>query len=74
MTLPRMIVEIAFAEKHPDKWIPVYSRVTFSHRPYSEALAAGDAQEKIMQKIMEIPNIEMLWDSDKVEQKILGLL
>jgi kynurenine 3-monooxygenase len=25
--------------RHPDKWIPLYSRVTFSDRPYSEALA-----------------------------------
>jgi hypothetical protein len=28
-----------FSDKHPDKWIPLYSRVTFSDRPYAEALA-----------------------------------
>ena len=32
-------IEKRFSEKHPDKWIPLYSRVTFSHRPYTEALA-----------------------------------
>lgn len=67
-------IEKHFASKYPDKWIPVYSRVTFSNRPYSEALAEGDAQEKIMQQIMQIPNIEELWDSREVEEKLLELL
>src|SRR5690606_12482184 len=37
-------IEKRFAEKYPDKWVPVYSRVTFLDRPYVEALAIGDAQ------------------------------
>ena len=56
------------------KWIPAYSRVTFSNRPYAEALAMGDAQEEIMQEVMQIPNIEEKWDSKEVEQKILDLI
>jgi kynurenine 3-monooxygenase len=32
-------IEKWFSDKHPDKWIPLYSRVTFSDRPYAEALA-----------------------------------
>ncbi len=67
-------IEKRFAERHPDKWIPVYSRVTFSSRPYAEALAIGDAQEKIMQDVMQMPCIEEKWDSKEVEEKILGLL
>lgn len=67
-------IEKRFAEKHPDKWIPLYSRVTFSYRPYAEAMAIGDTQEKIMAQIMEIPNIEEKWDSEEVAQKIISLL
>ncbi|MCG2461913.1 FAD-dependent monooxygenase [Flavobacteriaceae bacterium F89] len=67
-------IEKRFAEKYPQKWIPVYSRVTFSDRPYAEALAIGDAQEKIMQEVMGMPRIEEKWDSREVEDKILGLL
>jgi kynurenine 3-monooxygenase len=26
-------IEKWFSDKHPDKWIPLYSRVTFSDRP-----------------------------------------
>jgi len=67
-------IEKRFAKKHPEKWIPVYSRVTFSHRPYAEALAIGDDQEKIMQEVMQMPNIEELWDSVTVEERMLELL
>ena len=67
-------IEKKFADKHPDKWTPLYSRVTFSHRPYAEALAIGDAQEKIMSQIMEMPNIEEKWGSPEVERAILKML
>ncbi|MBT8314017.1 MAG: FAD-dependent monooxygenase [Maribacter sp.] len=67
-------IEKRFADQHPDKWIPLYSRVTFSYRPYAEALAIGDKQEKIMETVMELPDIEQKWDSDEVEQLILSLL
>ncbi|AKA35767.1 FAD-dependent oxidoreductase [Flagellimonas lutaonensis] len=67
-------IEKWFYEKHPDKWIPVYSRVTFSERPYTEALAIGDHQEKIMQEVMKMPNIHKIWNSEEVERKILSLL
>ncbi len=67
-------IEKRFATRHPEKWIPVYSRVTFSERPYVEALAIGDRQEKIMQRVMQHPNIESNWDSDEIENEILSLL
>ena len=67
-------IEKWFAEKHPDKWIPVYSRVTFSDRPYAEALEIGDRQEAIMKQVMKMPVIEEDWNSVVVEQKILELL
>jgi len=67
-------IEKWFSDKHPDKWMPLYSRVTFSLQPYSEALAIGDFQNKIMEEIMQMENIEAKWDSTEVEQKIIQLL
>lgn len=67
-------IEKHFSEKHPDKWMPLYSRVTFSFRPYAEALATGDRQKAIMDEVMLIDGIEDKWDSPEVEAKILGLL
>jgi kynurenine 3-monooxygenase len=67
-------IEKRFAQKYPDKWIPAYSRVTFSNKPYVDALANGDAQEEIMKQIMQMPNIADIWESEEVDQKILSLL
>ena len=67
-------IEKHFSDKHPEKWVPLYSRVTFSTRPYSEALAVGDKQETIMQEILKIDNIDNLWNSEMVENRILELL
>jgi kynurenine 3-monooxygenase len=54
--------------------MPLYSRVTFSLQPYSEALAIGDFQNKIMEEVMQIPNIESKWNSEEVEKLILEKL
>lgn len=67
-------IEKWFSEKHPDKWIPLYSRVTFSHQPYAEALAVGDRQDEIMKEILAIESIEEIWETEPVEQRILQLL
>ena len=67
-------IEKRFAEKYPEKWLPLYDRVTFSHRPYSEALAIGNHQNSIMEEIMRLPNIDTIWDSEAVEEKIQQLL
>ncbi|HNH22353.1 MAG TPA: hypothetical protein PLY26_09425, partial [Ferruginibacter sp.] len=65
-------IEAAFSKKHPDKWIPAYSQVTFSpHIRYSEALVNGRRQEAIMQEIMLIPGIESKWETGEIETLIL---
>lgn len=67
-------IEKHFSAKNPEKWVPAYSRVTFSNRPYAEALAEGDAQEDIMKEIMNIPNIAEKWNSEEVEKMMLKLI
>ena len=67
-------IEARIFEKHPNKWMPLYSQVTFSHIPYSEAYAVGIKQDKIMKDIMQIPNIENIWESEEIESKILKSL
>ncbi len=65
-------IEARFNEKHPDKWIPLYSMVTYSPQiRYSTALNEGIRQQAIMDKIMAMPDIETKWDSEEVEKEIL---
>lgn len=68
-------IEARFSEKHPDKWIPLYTMVTFSPDiRYSEALKEGQRQDRIMQEVMKLPDIEKNWDSQVVEDLMLNLL
>jgi kynurenine 3-monooxygenase len=66
-------IEARLHSRHPDKWIPAYSQVTFSpHIRYSEALRRGQQQEAIMQQVMQDADIAAKWDSDALEEKILS--
>jgi kynurenine 3-monooxygenase len=67
-------IEKWFSDKHPDKWTPLYSLVTFSLTPYAEALALGEYQNKIMEEVLKMDDIATIWESKKVEDKILELL
>jgi kynurenine 3-monooxygenase len=65
-------IETKFSQKHPEKWIPLYSMVTYSpHIRYSEALRNGNKQQAIMDQVMNIPNIEQIWECEEVEKEIL---
>jgi kynurenine 3-monooxygenase len=68
-------IEAWFSEKHPDKWIPLYTMVSYSPQiRYSEALREVKKQEAIMQQIMLMPDINEHWNSTLVENKIIELL
>jgi kynurenine 3-monooxygenase len=68
--LLRKKIENRIHAQFPEKWIPLYSMVTFSHTPYAEALEAGKRQDKIMKKVMK--HVEQEEDYEKPEvQRIL---
>jgi kynurenine 3-monooxygenase len=67
-------IEGRFSEKHPQLWKSLYEQVSFSHTPYQEALHNGHRQQKIMDRVMEMEDIETKWDSEEVEQRMLKLL
>lgn len=64
-------IEARIHEKHPTKWLPLYSQVTFSDIPYSVALKNGLNQQQIMEKVMNMNDIDKKWDSAEVEEMIL---
>jgi len=71
--LLRKKIEAKFSELYPDKWLPLYSQVTFSNIRYSVAYNQGKVQSEIMDQVMETPGIEQKWDSQEVMDKILSL-
>lgn len=68
------MIEAKFSRRYPDLWTPLYSMVTFSpDLPYAEALRIGDAQRSIMDKIMQLPDIERDWDEQFVMDQLYAL-
>ena len=67
-------IEARFSDRHPEKWLPLYSMTTFSEFRYSEAWKEGQRQQAIMDEVMATPNIEAIWDSEQVENMILERL
>lgn len=59
-------IERAFADKHPDLWLPQYEQVTFTHIPYAEAQRVGNLQDEMMKDVLALENIEEKWNSDEV--------
>jgi kynurenine 3-monooxygenase len=39
------------AQRHPDRFMPRYSMVTFTRMPYAQALARGAAQEQLLREL-----------------------
>lgn len=70
----RKKIEGKIYDKHPDKWIPLYSQVKFTDTPYAEAKQAGERQDAIMNALLAMPGIEDRWNSDEVEKMILDSL
>ncbi|MEQ6167244.1 NAD(P)/FAD-dependent oxidoreductase [Ekhidna sp. MALMAid0563] len=50
--LRRKKLEAQIQEQYPKEWIPLYSMVTFSDLPYSEALRLGKIQKKVMDEFL----------------------
>ncbi|MEJ8801336.1 FAD-dependent oxidoreductase [Pontibacter sp. H249] len=63
--LLRKKIETKISEQFPDKWIPLYSMVTFTDFPYSYALETGQNQDSIMKKVMK--HIQSIDDYNKPE-------
>jgi len=72
--LLRKKIEAKLHELYPEQWIPLYSMVTFHDDiRYSEALRIGTKQKKIMDEIMQKPNIESTWVHLDFEQLVRQL-
>lgn len=62
--LLRKKIEARLHELFPDKWVPLYSMVTFSEQiRYSDALKTGQVQKAIMDEVMADKDIRKNWES-----------
>jgi kynurenine 3-monooxygenase len=72
--LLRKKIEAKLNQQFPEKWIPLYSMVTFHDNiRYADALATGLKQKRIMDEVMQRVNIETTWEQLDFE-RIVGKL
>jgi kynurenine 3-monooxygenase len=59
---------------YPDRFIPLYMMVAFTHIPYSQILQIASAQEAITRELMALPDFEARWDGPEVEARLRELM
>ncbi len=71
----RKKIESKLHELFPDKWIPLYSMVTFHENiPYSVAYETGKKQKRIMEDVLKMPGIGNNWLSLPFEEIVNRLI
>jgi kynurenine 3-monooxygenase len=70
----RKRIEGHLQSRHPGKWLPLYSQVKFSDIAYTEALRQGELHDRVMEKVLALPNLTNEWQSEHVERMALRWL
>ena len=62
-------IEAKLHKLYPEKWIPLYTMVTFREDiRYSEAYIIGQKQKKIMDEVMKQADIQSNWEKLNFEE------
>ncbi len=55
---------------YPERYVPLYSKVSFSHIPYSVAYKDGRQQEEFIKRVMDEHDIEKMIESEQIDNFI----
>ncbi len=66
--------EKRMSELYPDEYIPLYSQVSFTNIPYSEAYRKGKEQDAYIKDIMSKHDVESLLDNGGADELIHKLM
>ncbi len=67
-------IEKMIANAFPEKFIPAYSMVSFTHIPYSEAQRIGKHRDELLEKLFLVENLEEKFSSDEIQNVIMEYL
>ncbi len=63
-------LELRISELYPEKYLSLYSMVSFSNIPYAEAHKKGQEQDALMEKIMAENDVKAMMDNGGVDDLI----
>lgn len=67
----RKKIEPKIAERFPDRYIPIYTQVTFrTDISYAEALQESKRQDAFFAKVLELPTVEERWNTSEFLEEI----
>ena len=67
-------IEARFQKEFPDTWMPLYTMVSFSNKPYAEVYNRGQVQQQIMNEILDLEDIEKKWSEPQLSSDIIAIL
>ncbi len=72
--LRRKKIERLLQEQYSEHFLPLYSMVTFSDIPYHDALTQGKKQDRFIDQLLAIPQIESDWNSAENQDRIRTIM
>ncbi len=66
----RKKIEKKIHSLYPERYLPLYSMVTFSDKSYFEAWSEGKKQDIFMAELMDYPHLEEVWNTPEFEERI----
>lgn len=72
--LLRKKLEHRIMELYPEHYQSLYSMVTFSHTPYAEAQAKGNAQDEHFKQIVRAHDVAGMFERGEIDEFIHGLI
>lgn len=72
--LLRKRIERRINELFPDRYLPLYSLISFTSVPYVEALRRDREQRGLVDRVMALPGIREILDTDEVRSAIEDLM
>ena len=67
-------IEARFQDQFRDHWMPLYTMVSFSNIPYREVFERGKLQQKVMDEILDLPEVEKKWLEPNLNFEIQEIL
>ena len=61
--LLRKKIDALLGENYPDVWTPLYTMVAFRNLPFEEILEISHWQNRVLDTVMEIPDLENSWQT-----------
>ncbi len=59
---------------YPDKWMPVYTMVAFSHIPFPKIIEIGSKQNQIMYNLLQLKNVREKFMCESFENEFATIL